>query len=424
MLEDDQKLRVPDPDEPETPDTRGEIFVLAAAVSILAGLAFFLDRYERAQRPDDGVDRPAEASADDPPLADRAGRLHDYTTRGGLDDYQWRPDDILAALRHGPRGIATVGCRTALRDRPDELLDSDIRRELLTVVDRRADHVPWSCLFRALFEHPDRLGDQLTGELREIWATIRTFDETGGIAETVAGVWADTGYLPDDPGVRRWARLCALHFDRSEGFACRELLAERAPEQGTDLLDVLEVHLRETDLNPSFDLPILVDALERLATQGQPPGWRIEETDTLPDYDTDLRIGAIFYLCRMVNSPTDSVARQSAEALSHVADYGVRAGDDNLRDRWLAACRHAFDISPDDPEPSAPALAVWNGNPDDPPRYALRSTIDRGDCRVRPDHPRWYCGSAKYDATSPAELTDFFVDTRHMNWDDPPRETR
>ncbi len=436
MFEEDQKLRVPDPDEAEaTEESHGEIFVLAAAVSLLAGLAFFLDRYEAAHAPEETTEREAatgapEGPSRDVPLADRADRLAAYTENEGLDDYRWRSRDVLASLRHGPRRIAVRACRAAFRDRPDELLSGEIRGELLRIVDRRAEHVPWSCLYRVFFSERDRLQASVVDELAGIWERISSFDGASHIASRIGYGFAAETFLPEAPAFRRWARLCALNFDRPEGYGCRRLLAEVAPQQGADLLDLAEVHLRETDLNPTFDLPILVSGLRYLAARGQPPGWRIEETDALADYDTDLRLAAIFYLCRFVQSPTDSVATAAAGALSEVAGYGVRAGDEKMRRRWLSACRMAFGDKADETseeagEPAAgsvPALAVWSGEEDESPQYALQATIDRGDCRVRPDHPRWYCGSAKFRGTSPDELTDYFVETRHLEWDSAPLE--
>ena len=308
---------------------------------------------------------------------------------------------------------------TETRDRP--AVTAPAERELLSLVDRRSPEAPWTCLFRTFFEDSSRLPRTVRDELAAMWGKLRVFDGAGEVFTTVIRDFAVGKTVPDSTEFRRWLRLCGLNFEAIEGDACRRLLAGVAPRQGRDLLHVVELHLRRTDVNPSYDLPIVIEGLKVLAHDGQPIEWRIDETTALPDYDADLRLGAIFYLCRFVNSPTRAVARQAAKALSHSADIGVRAVDENLRPRWLQACRSAFGSTPDEGQPSAQFLAVWNGDPDDPPRYALENTIDRGDCRLRRNHPVWYCGAAAWNGHDPAKLVDFFVETRELEWDDAQR---
>lgn len=417
MFDEDDKLRVPEPGAPEEePEGRGGLFVVAAAVSILLGLSFFLYQYERAgELPTSDRERTSagDRSTD---LKRRAERLM-VLEGDGPGDYRWAARDVLAATRYGPRSVAERACTQLFDDGGEKLRSPKIRTELLSVTDRRATHAPWSCLYRVFFTDTRRLDDQLARELGELWAEIRTFDAPGRLVASVIRAFAADEFLPENPTFRRWLRLCGLHFDTHEGGACRELLAAVAPRQGSDLLDTVEVHLRQTDLNQTYDLPILMAGLGRLAAEGQPPNWRITETDALPDYDADLRIGAVFYLCRFVNSPADRVAEEASEALSRAAGYGVRAGDRTRRPRWLVACRRAFGDETDDGDWRAPVLAVWTGDPEDPPRYALKHTIDRGDCRVRDGHPRWYCGAEKWNATDPEALSDFYVQTSDMEWE-------
>ena len=421
MYDDDQKLRVPGPDEsPHEEDEHGDSLVVAAALSLVLGLSFFLYQYELSQTPtSDHTDAPTTNAQDDESseLERRAERLEVLYGGDKLADYRWGPRDIRAAYRFGPRGVAEMGCRRTFGERAGELRTDEVSRELLSALDRRVAHAPWSCLFRAFFSDNRQLDDGIASELGDLWETIRAFDGPGRTVATVVRDFAADGFFPDDPTFRRWARLCALNFETHEGGACRELLGSVAPSQGSDLLEVVEVHLRETDLNPTYDLPILIAGLGHLAAEGQPPGWRIVETDALPDYDTDLRLGAIFYLCRFVNSPDTPIAERASKALSRAADYGVRAGDRTRRPRWLAACRHAFGTT-EDGAWAAPALAVWTGDRADPPRYALTHAVDRGDCEVRDGHPRWYCGSAKFNGSTPGELTDFYVETSGMEWED------
>ncbi|MFB6372651.1 MAG: hypothetical protein ABEN55_05975 [Bradymonadaceae bacterium] len=421
MLDEDQKLRVPEPGEPEDPEGPGGVFVVAAAVSLLLGLTFFLYQYERTgESPASSGDRETAGTGEPSALKERAKRL--AVLRGdGLADYRWASRDVLAAIRYGPRPVAERACRRLFEEGEkggQKLQNRKIWSELLSVTDRRATHAPWSCLFRVFFTDASRLESGLARALKQLWGQIRTFQASGRLVASVIRDFAAAGFFPEHSTFRRWARLCALNFDTHEGGACRELLAAVAPRQGTDLLDTVEIHLRRTDLNPTYDLPILMDGLERLAAEGQPPGWQIAETDALPDYEADLRIGAIFYLCRFVNSPDDGVAQRASKALSRAADYGVRAGDATRRPRWLAACRRAFGTRTDDGTWRAPALAVWTGEPEDAPRYPLRHAIERGDCKVRDGHPRWYCGSAKWNGSTAAQLTDFYVETSGMEWED------
>lgn len=428
-MQNDGKLRVPAPGDPEEPESPYDSsIVVAATVSILVGLAIFLARYPDAPPPGasshSDVDS-SEAGREVPTnaVAARLRDLEDENSLKELAERDWSAAEQASAFGHGPEKVARAVCRASADELASGELDGKAAAALVSAADRRESHVPWACLLRLYLE--DRLSKdlQVYDEVEAVWNKLRAFEASKALVDRLLRVWGEEGAFPDSPRFERWLRLCALNFEVGEGQVCRRTLAELAADSqqkqkyGADLLDVVETHLRETELNPNYDLPILIAALERLAERGQSDGWRVVETEELPDYDVDLRIAAGFYLCRMVNSPNDDVAGRAAESLSEAAGVAVRAVNEGLRTRWLEACKRAFRTGGTEEQPDAPALAVWNGEPDSEPRYELEFAVENGLCEVREGHPRWYCASLMWQGGGPEDLLDFFVSTRHVEWE-------
>jgi hypothetical protein len=429
-MSDDDKLRVPDPAGPEETDDAGEALALVGVVCILLSLAFFLFQYRsyhqksEAGRAEGGAatrqtDAGApDAGADLQQIVDRLERRR--RDERGLPDHDWTSLELVATFQVGYRGLAESACRAVSGELADGTLADGPSAALRESVIRRNPRAPWTCLFERYFADRDSLPDPVVRSLGAVWEHVRQFNGHRRLFATVLDGFRLRESTPEDPDFRRWLRLCGLNFAAGPGTECRRLLAELAPSEGADLLGVVEAHLRRVEsLNPSYDLPVLVDGLGSLARSGQPADWRIDETDELPDYDLDLRLGAIFYLCRFVNTPNDAVANRAARQLSRAAEVGVRAVDKTLVPRWRRACRLAFGTEDEEAETwRAPALGVWNGEPDAPPHYDVASAIERGDCRRRDGHPFWYCGALKWNAGRPAQLVDFFVETRSAEWTD------
>ena len=428
-MSDDDKLRVPDPEGPQETDDAGEALALVGVVCILLSLAFFLFQYRSYHQKSEGGESTGvaarqgdagapDAGADLQQIVDRLERRR--RDERGLPDHDWRTDELVATFQVGYRGLGESACRAVSGRLADGTLADAPSAALRESVSRRNPRAPWTCLFERYFSDPDSLPEPVVRSLGALWERVRHFNGHRQLFASVLDGFRLRESTPEAPEFRRWLRLCALNFAAGPGTECRRLLATLAPAEGADLLGVVETHLRRVDeLNPSYDLPVLVEGLGSLALSGQPSEWHIDQTAELPDYDLDLRLGAIFYLCRFVNTPNDAVANTAARQLSGAAEVGVRAVDETLVPRWRRACRLAFGTRNDEEERwRAPALGVWNGRPDSPPDYDVTSAIERGDCRRREGHPFWYCGALKWNASRPAELVDFFVETRSAEWAD------
>jgi hypothetical protein len=426
-MNEEDKLRIPDPEESrdDSPDPGGNL-VLSGAIAFLLGLGIFVAQRHRATSPTSEGSRTSTqtqhaatettATDGDTPYAGVVSELERLETNR-LYDRDWTERERIAAIRLGPRRLADAACRTLPEPLRDDSLSGDVHRELLGAVDRRVSHAPWSCLLRRFLEDgiDEELG--LHSEMASFWEAFRVFQTSDPTAARIVETYRRTDDRPDSEAFDRWLRLCGLNFDASVGRACRRLLHALAPDQGRDLLGVVETHLRETDdLNPAYDLPYLFGGLTRLIQFGQPDTWRIASTDALPDYDADLRLGAVLYLCRFVQSPRTDTVTRAARALSEAAGISIRAVHNKLRERWQMACKRAFRTNDDPRQPTAPLLEIGSNREDTTPTYALQYVLDSGACEVESDKPRWYCASRRWHGSRADELKSFFFETEYLKW--------
>ncbi len=419
-----ERLRVPDPDEVESdPEGPLETLALAGILSVMFMLGIALVSFDHDTRPGQsptpsgdlpGTDAPTAApmtDEDTPPTRELARTL--AGRHEAAKDISWTPEHVDAVLQHGPRKLTEVACRAVFAG-DAQVKPRRFRADLLSLVDRRADHAPWSCIWRRYLEDELPKNSSLYDEIQTLWSdSVQLFQPVDPPLTSVVSSWhpGQRG-LPDDERVLPWLRLCALQYDFQAANACQQVLAAVAPEQGRDLLLTIEAHLNVTDPGDNaFELPLLIDGLGSLAEHGQPDGWRLLETDAMPDYDADIRIGAAFYLCRFVNSPDASVGERAARNLTSAAGYTPRMVNESLRKRWLKSCKLAFGSETDDGM-KAPALAVWSGDTDSRPDYTLESAIERGDCNTDGPEPDWYCAVRKFNGSSISDLDDFFVQSR------------
>lgn len=435
-MDDSEKLRVPSPGESEASEDAGGTLVLAATITILAGLTFFLYQIRGSSDPEEpiGVDAGRDAAGTpDISLRGVAADLEERDSKvdaGGAVE-AWSPREYLAALAHGSPRLVDAMCTSVEGPLSEETLGAEAYRRLVEMTRRRSGRVPWGCLFVRRFGERRLGGAELEAALEEVWREIRSFErgESEHIARALVERVDRRGRLPEAQEFRRWLRLCALNFDAYAGSVCRRHFAgsESAESAPKDLLELVDVHLERTDWDPDYDLPVVVDALGQLAESGQPPDWRTRD-EAISGYDDHLRVGAIFSLCRFVQSPDVELAERASRHLTESAGFIARAVDAKRHPRWLRACQLAFCEADGcekkrESDPSAPALAVWSGKPDDSPVYALQSTVERGDCPEEPSRPIWYCGFRKWNGSEPGDLTDFYVATHEMEWRDSTIET-
>lgn len=418
-------LRVPDPDEQQGSGdlTFDDTLILSGVLSCLLALGFFVYRFEYGRDPTgDGAESPrAEEERSRDPVREAGRRLRERrAARRDEGDaiepaFFDRSERVAAAFAQGPRQLAETACRARTDALASGRIASRSHRALLRVVDRRSMQAPWSCLIRLhLTDGIDESLD-LRGEIESVWSEIEAFRGGSRIANSAVVDFRRAG-APDSPVFDRWVRLCAMKTHWNPAASCRRYLRSIAPEQGSDLLEVVDTHLRETDLNPSYDLPILITGLKRLGTHGQPETWRIAQTEAMPDYDADLRIGSVLYLCRLLASPARSVRETAADALGKIARISRRGVDRKWLPRWDLACRYAFRSGGSQRQPAARLVEVRGGASDRRPRYDLEALVAEGLCRAEETEPQWYCAVDAWHGLTVDRLDDHFVRTRFLQW--------
>ena len=411
------RMRIPGPDEPEDFSELADTIVYAWAVTMLVCIGLFL--FFRGHRPGEGHTEPVDGESGSAAASVKPGA---EASADDYDDKEWAEDDIVAAMRRGPRKAAESACASLRPALESGKLDRRVRLELIKVVDRRAEHAPWSCLLRAYLDGDVAPDSDLYDELEEVWADFRRFEVPSKLARRLVADMRQSGDVPEADSFRRWLRLCGLHPSWGGGAQCRQLLAQIAPEEGVDLLMTAEHHLRGVSPDQlDRDLDTMVAGVGYLARHGQHDEWLLTRGVDPVAYDTRLRKAALFLLCRFVNSPDTEVAQQAAMQLADAASVAARATNENLVRRWRATCQLAFREEDDESDSGAAALAVWTGKADDPPDYSLQSAIERGDCPPASSRPAWECGVKLWQAKEPEldlALMSFFTETRYIEWED------
>ncbi len=438
-----EKLHIPGPDEHEDFTELNEGIVYAWAVCMLIAIALFI--FFRDRRPPEMPPEP-----DDPVVAhqqeivERAER-----SRRSFEGIDWQIDDAVAVFRHGPREAAETACERLAEPLETGTLSNTVQLELVGAVEQHAPHAPWNCLVRRHFAQQIDDDLELADEMDAFWAEAEAFDAPAGIMGTVLEEFRRTRDRPEHADFYSWLRLCALHPEYGAAEACRQILYQISPEQGADILAAAVRHLEERTADQlADDLKVWVPGVGALAERGQPQTWRVEGQDGAAAYDAKLRVGAIFQLCRVVNSPDEQIARLAAQQLASAAHIGARAADENVLTRWRQACQLAFRVVPDgeradgesaeseqadgdktdgekaeadEPkgEPAA-ALAVWSGDQDEPPNYAMAEVVERGECPgLADDQPVWQCALGLWqgaDEDIDLALMGFFNETRYIEW--------
>ena len=407
----DRKLRIPGPDENEDLTRLDDTIFYGLIVGfLLCGLAFVYGKYQQRSQ-----EIAASAESLESPKNDLEARQREIVT--DTDEFrerEWEGDDTVAVLRYGPRKAAEAACRATFEANEDGLPRA-IRVELLASVNRSASHTPWTCLLRAYLD--GQIGDEaaLAEELDEFWRRVESFDAPAGILTSVLEDFAETE-PPDSEAYRRWVTACALR-EGIVGEACRT--AYQAHGGPNTLLGVVDLLVDQASDIEELESRLAggMEGLSGLAKQGTLGGWKRPSTIE----ERDVRLGAIFWMCRLVQSPDERLAWSAAEGLSDVVNLAVRAGDDKLVPRWREACRLAFRTGGSPKDPLAPGLAVWSGNEGAAPDYSLSSAADRGACETSaPENPEWMCGIEMWrgdeGATMQSALMDYFTDTRWVEW--------
>ena len=349
-----------------------------------------------------------------------------------LNVHVFSPLERRAALQHGPRLSAELVCAQlfAQHESIEENKREELREQLARALSERSASAPRLCLVAELLKGTFALTerDALTDEIERYWRDLLAFKTSSEQDAVVIDGLRRAGRLPTDrEPLNRWLRRCAMRVESSAWPSCVAAVASMSPRQGSDLLDMIEVHLSSRSDLPEEELLEAVGLLERLGAQGSPPAWRIAQHPRLTAYDYDLRLASLFQLCRWTMTPARGVAHAASRALGEAFGSTLPAGDETLL-RVRDACRVLFSGKPHDVEIASvpllvdnrvPALTVLDQSMQDRPRYSFESLGERGECPKRQGYPMWYCGAEIWRGKGgdPAEaLEAAYYNTRYVTW--------
>lgn len=404
--------------------------LICAVLSVIAIELVFLPQEDPEA---EAARREAEAHPVDP-LLTRAQQLATQSPDAMLRALpRWDQLTREAALAHGPRFAAELVC--------EDLFDGDsppppaLLTRLTEAVQRQDEGSPSICTMTRYLrgEMAGERFEALAKASQQRWERFDRFEEPSLEVALLVNTWRSSGRTPlDRPHVARWLRRCAMHAELPSWHACVQTLAEAAPEQGEDLMMMAEAHLRELTTEPPPEDDALFEVLGlygQLAREGSPDPWRVTQHPTLVRYDYDLRLGAVFQLCRFTMSTREPVAREAATQLAALIRTNKLIDDLKLA-RFRESCRIAFggnhpDLEvvslPEVKENHVPQLAVVSGSRENTPRYALQDLVARGHCAPSSELPLWYCGATlwKQEQTDISRaFLEAYVETRYMQWND------
>ena len=419
------KLHIPGPEHETTEEIFGDVELGALICFFLAATLLYFFSQQAPTQVDTSTMTIAEREAAETvnKLSREARKQRkqamsfDDQKAGVLERHAWTTDDILVVLRFGKRETAESACRARSAQFKANTVSDPLRLELLKVLDRRDERAPYTCLSHLFFNGDLQGYNDLNAELEEFWAEAEAYQGQPRLVGTVVDEFRRSRLRPESPRFYAWLRMCGLNVEYGAAPNCQLLLRTIAPTQGADLLETFQIQLKEAEGRPQ-DIPLMTKAMGHFARNGQPSAFKVAETKALPDYDVDFRQGALFMLCRFIFSPDEDVARGAAEELADTANYGARAFDKHLKNRWRHTCYNGFN-KPEEPG-AVKILAVWNGKPESKPVYSMQPEIDNGRCEVTEGYPIWHCGSKAWHGEGrPLDqaLGDFFVDTRKIETD-------
>ena len=423
-----RKLHIPAPDGQEG-EIEGDLSIVFLGALVCLGIALCIAYYfSVVQSADSGAEVVQNSESPDSKQRllkgqrELASTFEDWDTEK-LGAHDWQEEEEVAVFRFGPRKATETLCRKHRDTIVAGKLDPIRSIELLKAMERRVEFAPWTCMTRLHLAGKLPEDGPLDREMSKFWRDVVAFEGNPRLIMSVLSNFRETRERPTAPEFYEWARLCAVNYDYQGATECRRLLRQITPQQGTDILAMLELHLREREQLTDDEARIITNALGRLARNGQPPNWKVVSADEIPDFDTDLRNAAVLYLCRFVHSPKTRHAVLAAEELRAVADAAGRGYDARLLERWRETCRIGFDGGRTSEERrDIQVIASWNGVEGNPPDYSLEVVQRLGHCLVRPQRPVWWCGAdmwaGKLTSLDQA-IAGYFIETRYMEWPAP-----
>lgn len=415
------KLEVPAPEAPPSRDeTQISIelwigLVLSVLVIFFGWIAWVQPQTEPADDPFGHIE-----DEDDREAQRERAQFEEMVDSGRIDRIDWsdRQEEATRIFQIGPRDATEVVCRQYQQELSEGMMPRPMMRALLRAVSRRADDAPWTCLVDRYLH--DALPDDsaLSDEVVSFWRDVEWVEHHGAIMAGVVADFHGAEQRVDTEQFRQWLRRCAIAVDYGAAEACQRLIADEAPHYGADLLETLIDHLDEDDVDER-DLRLASQALTYFARYGQPLDWTIEETPELPDYNVDFRLGALFLLCRFINSPDEEIREYAVEGFGRVAEVAGRPTSPHMQYRWRKSCRHAFGDA-EDPPARLPMLGVVSLDGDEETvDYGMQTLIDAGYCEAEPGVPLWYCGAQHWTGGGEAirrVLGNYFALTSYIEW--------
>lgn len=330
---------------------------------------------------------------------------------GAVDVGALEKAERVRAIEYGPRALTEKICTWHVETSEADAPEWDA---LALAVSRRSERAPWTCLVRGYLS--ERFEGELARAMDGFWAEVE-----GGahqlLVAAVVDAMREERDRPETERFYRWLRGCAARQQGSLPTSCLKLTRQLSPAQGEDVLEMID---RQLEGSPEVEVLLEMSAaLGRLAEYGQPPAWRVVEAEGLPDYDVDLRLGALFSMCRMMNSPDARVRDDVAQRLATIARVGLRPTDAYVHYRWLKTCRIMFGDRQEYDERAFPYLGVIDAQRQMQPRYAYTELAELGLCEEQVGMPLWLCGARRWTGgrrAMPDVLADDFVVSRYVEW--------
>ncbi len=415
------KLEIPAPEE-SLPGDETQIsmelwigLVLSVLVIFFGWLFWIQPQMEEEDDPFQHIEDPEEREAE----RERA-QFDEWVERGRMERIDWtdRPQEAVRVLEVGTRQATEVVCSQFRESLGASTAPRAMTQALLRAVSRRIDDAPWTCLLEMYLDDGVFEEGALVDEMALFWRDVQWVDAHGFIMAKVIADFLAAEEYPQSKNFDRWLRRCAMTMRYEAAPVCQQLAAQKKIRHGEDLLEMVIRQLDAPDVDIR-DLALASQALAYFARYGQPREWRIEETDTLPDYDVDFRLGAVFMLCRLINSPDEEVREFAVDGLGRIAEVTGRPTSPHMQYRWRKSCRFAFGDA-DDPPARLPMLGVVSIKEDEEQSdYGMETLVDAGYCEREEGLPIWYCGAERWTGGGEAirrVLGNYFALTSYIEW--------
>ncbi len=347
----------------------------------------------------------------------------------------WTPTELEAAFAAGDLNVTERACEALARvARGEQELSASERekaeRALAVTLREGEASAPVTCAVRSRFDGSFEGNGEVKIELEKVWEQVKADElDRERVGAMVERMMVERS-RPEAPEFYHWLRRCAMGSDVERFLPCVSMLRQIAPKQGEDYLMMLDTHVSQEGWDAAGEAEVVTKALARVALMGQPRQWSIERTAKIKRYDYESRIGAVFMLCRLAQSPEPELQEKATQMLGHASKMGARTPTADKIARWREGCQLAFgkplpnlDIVelPLISSEMMETLEVWSGEEGDAPRHGLEYVFSTGACVSREGEPMWRCGVSDWkgeESDTSDALRRLYVHTRYIEWDE------